>query len=256
MLGSNEAGLTIVEMLIAMIVGSLMTLVVTAFALNYWTSATVLQSDQGTLVSRLNAGDYLRGIIDSAAGLINQNDLPDANTLAPDPNNGNYWITIHAVPATYNIGSSGVITPLIYVERPSVDTSNNIVLNGSIPYHDDVIIYMNGTTKQLLSRIIANTSATNNKSRTTCPASKATTACPADAIIADNVTSVTMSYFSKSGNTINYQSIVDPNTGNYIGPDFPSVEVVQLNLQLYKSAQLHNGANTSNQTIIRVALRN
>ena len=255
---SDQRGLTVVELLVAIIVSSVMMAIVTAFALNYWTSTAVIQSDQQTLVSRLNAGDYLRDAIDSASGLITQNDLPDTHTGKPDPAilSGNYWLPIHAIPTTISVGATGTITPLAYYNRPSIDVSKNIVMNGSVAYQDDVVLYLNGTTKQLLSRTIANSAATNNKAKTSCPAALASQSCPADSVISDNVSSVTVRYFSRSGNAIDYTSITDPNTGNYIGPDFPSVEVVEYKLNLYNKAKLHNGADTSNQTVIRVALRN
>ena len=129
-------------------------------------------------------------------------------------------------------------------------------MNGSIPYEDNVILYMNGSTKQLLARVVANPYASSNRARTSCPAAVATLSCPKDTVIADDVSSVSMRYFSRSGNTIDYTSIVDSSTGEYIGPDFPVVEVVEFNLKLTKKAQLHNGADTINQTVIRVALRN
>jgi prepilin-type N-terminal cleavage/methylation domain-containing protein len=254
----HQRGLTIVELLVVIIVSGLLMATISSFALDYWTNAAVLQNDESTLVTRLNTGDYIRNAIDSASGLINQNDLPDSNTGAPDTSvSGNqYWIPIHAIPRTITMGTPGVITPLIYFNRPSIDTSKNVVLNGTIPYQDDVVLYMDGSTKQLLARVIANTAATNNSALTTCPPASATTLCPNDVIVADNVSGISLRYFSRSGNPVDYTSIVDATTGEYIGPDFPSVEVVELTLKLTQKAQLHGGANTTNQTVIRVALRN
>jgi Tfp pilus assembly protein FimT len=254
----RESGLTVVELLVVMVVSSVLMAVVTSFALHYWANSATLSTDEATLVARLNSGDYLREAIDSASGLITQNDLPDSHTANPDPLNitGNYWLPIHAIPQTINIGATGTMTPVIYLNRPSIDTSKNIIMNGTIPYQDDVILYLNGTTKQLLARVVANSSATGNRAKTSCPANLATVSCPADSIVADNVSALTVRYFSRSGNTIDYSSIVDPNTGQYIGPDFPSVEVVEFTLKLFQKAQVHNGNNTTNQTVIRVALRN
>lgn len=256
--GSDQQGLTIVELLVVIAVSSILMTVITVFALSYWTNSAVLQSDEDTLVTRLNSSDYIRSAIDSASGLITQNDLADSHTENPDTtdSSGQYWVPIHAVPGTITVGSAGTITPVIYFNRPSIDTSKSIVMNGTIPYQDDVILYLNGATKQLLARTIANSSAVNNRAKTTCPAALATASCPQDTIVADNVQSVSMRYFSRSGNTIDHDSIIDSLTGAYIGPDFPSVEVVEFTLKLYKTAQLKGGQNTINQTVIRVALRN
>ena len=55
---------------------------------------------------------------------------------------------------------------------------------------------------------------------------------------------------------IDWTSITDPLTGAYIGPDFPSVEVVELTINLGRKAVIKGAQDTSNQTIVRVALRN
>ncbi len=253
-----QSGLTVVELLVVMMVSLILMGVVTSFGLDYWATTATLKTDQETFVSRLNAGDYLRGAVNSASGLISQNDLADAHVGNADTSDvsGTHWTVIHAIPGTITMGASGTMTPLVYFNRPSVDTSKNIVLNGAITYQDDVVLYLNGTTKQLLARTIANASAANNRAVTSCPPSLASQSCPADAVIADDISSVTMRYFSRSGNTIDYTSVVDGTTGQFIGPDFPSVEVVEFNLKLFRKAQLHNGSDTNNQTVIRVALRN
>ena len=254
----NEDGFTIVELLVVMIVSSLLIGVITSFGLNYWGRTVGLSSAQQAFVSRLNAGDYLRNGVDSASGLITQNDLPDAHVGSADPMDvtGTHWLTIHAVPATITMGATGVMTPLIYYTRPSVDTSKNIVLNGSVAYEDDIVLYLDGTTKQLLARTIINPNVSSNAARSTCPAAVATTACPADIVIASDVSSMGMRYFSRSGNLINYQSSTDVLTGSFNGPDYPSVEIVEFTLNLYRKGELHSTPGTSNQTVIRVALRN
>ena len=256
---SREAnGFTIVELLVVMLVSSLLIGVITGFGLNYWGRTVGLSTSQQAFVSRLNAGDYLRNGVDSASGLINQNDLPDSHTGNVDPmdGTGTHWLVIHAFPATISMGASGSSTPLIYYTRPSVNTSKNIVLNGAVAYEDDVILYLNGTTKQLVARTIANPYASSNVARTSCPTGFVSNACPADTIIASNVISVGMRYFSKSGNPIDFHSSTDITTGAYNGPDYPSVEIVEFTLNLYKKAELHNALDTTNQTVIRVALRN
>ncbi|MDB5170528.1 MAG: hypothetical protein JWO35_222 [Candidatus Saccharibacteria bacterium] len=258
LLHTDTRGVTIVELLVVMIVSSLIMGVVTSFGLDYWASSATLEADQETLVSRLNSGDYLRNAFNSTSGLITQNDIADLHTGSPDSakTNGQYWLPIHAVPSTIQIGAKGTITPIIYFNRPSIDTSKNFIMNGTQPYEDDVILYMNGTTKQLLARTIANSSAANNRAKTSCPAALATTNCPADIVIAEDVSGAVTRYFSRSGNTIDYTSIVDPSTGAFIGPDFPSVEVIELKVNLFRKGKLSRSADSSNQTVVRVALRN
>ncbi|GAC1502585.1 MAG: hypothetical protein NVS1B10_07400 [Candidatus Saccharimonadales bacterium] len=254
---SSEGGLTIVELLVVIAVSSILMTIISAFGLDYWGHTVTLSGDEKTLVSRMNASDYLNNAIDQSSGLIIQNDLPDNNTGAPDPSisSGYYWIPLHAKPGLVSMGGNGVITPLLYFNRPSINTTQNIILNGTTQYQDDVVLYMNGSTKQLLARTLANPYATNNRAKTSCPPAVASNSCPADTVVADNVTGISMRYFSRSGNPIDYTSIVDPLTNQYIGPDFPAVEIVEFTLNLYQKAQLHNAVNSVNQTVIRVALR-
>ncbi len=254
----NDSGLTIVELLVVMIVSTLMIGVVTTFGLQYWANSASLQADQETLVSRLNSGDYLRNVFNSTSGLIVQNNLPDSYAGMPDPaiSGGKYWLPLHAVPRTINIGPNGVITPVVYFNRPSISTNNNFIMNGTQPYEDDIILYMDGSSKRLMARTIANSSAVNNKAKTSCPPAMATPSCPADSVVAEDVSGVITRYFSRSGNTIDYTSITDPITGSFIGPDAPSVEVFELKVNLFRKGQLSRSGDSINQTVVRVALRN
>ena len=254
----QQAGVTLVELLVVMSVSLGLITVITGFALNFWGNTVTLSGDQATLVSRLNVGSYLNTVVGQSTGFANQNDIPDNNTGAPDPAiaSGKYWVPIHAVPKTIAMGPTGSISPLLYFRKPSINTSNNIVLNGSIPYEDNIILYLDGSTKQLRSRVLRSNSAPANKTLTSCPSSTASTTCPSDVVISDDVSAVSLRYFSRSGNLIDYTSITDPITLQYIGPDYPSVEIVELTIKYYKKAQLYKAANTTTQTVVRVALRN
>lgn len=254
----NAKGVTIVELLVVIAASGIIMAAVTGFALNYWTNTAVLQNDEDTLVTRMNSGDYLRNALNSASDLIIQNSLTDSHTGAPDPaiGSGLYWLPIHAIPGTTNMPASGTITPVAYFSRPSLNTSKSMIMNGTFPYQDEIVIYMNGSTKQLLARVLANPNATSNRAKTTCPAASASSSCPKDILIAENVSGMGVRYFSRSGTAIDHTSSFDIVTGEYTGPDFPTVEVVELTLNLFKKAQLHSGDNTINQAVIRVALRN
>lgn len=254
----QQSGLTIVELLVVMVVSFAMMTIVTAFALNFWGHTVTLSNDQSTLVSRFNVSSFLDKMIGQSTGFVTQNDLPDNNAGAADPAivSGKYWIPIHAIPNTTTMGPNGTITPLLYYRKPSIDTSKNIVMNGAIPYEDNTILYLDGSTKQLRARTIKNTSAPANTTITSCPPAIASISCPADAVLSEDVSAVGLRYFSRSDNLIDYSSITDPVTSQFIGPDYPSVEIVELTIKYYKKAQLHNALNTVTQTVVRVALRN
>lgn len=254
----HQAGVTLVELLVVISVSFGLMTVITGFALNFWGNTVTLSGNQSSLVSRFNVSTYLNKMVGQSTGFINQNDIPDNNTGAPDPAivSGKYWVPIHAVPTTIIMGAAGTTTPLLYFRKPSVNSSKNIVMNGAIAYEDNLILYLDGTTKQMRVRTLSNSGARANQTLTSCPPSMASSTCPADAVVSDDVSAVALRYFSRSDNTIDYTSITDPLTLNYIGPDYPSVEIMELTVKYFKKAQLHNAVSTITQTVVRVALRN
>lgn len=255
---NNQGGFTMPELIVAMVMTVMFTSLIMYFTIEYWRSLGTLQNDSETYVSRLTASDLLRDALNESSGLTNQAGIADPNAHAPDPAIGtnDFWLPIHAVPGTITNGGDGTYMPVLYFRRPSLDASKNIIYNGPQPYEDEFVLYMAGTDKKLMLRTLANASAIGNRADTTCPKSIATATCPADRLVAENVSSIDMRFFSRSGNLINYESIVDATTGDFIGPDYPAVEVVELSLRSTKKSTLKGGQDTSNQTVIRVALRN
>lgn len=256
--GQNQGGFTLPELIVVLFVSSLFTGLLMFFMISYWRYGLLLESDLDTLTTRLNAGDYLRENINSASGLIIQNSLQDSNPIVPDTSISpiKYWLPIHSIPGTTSIGSASTKTSLIYFKRPSINTSGAIVMNGTQPYEDEYILYLDGGTKSLMSRTLANPNAVGNRLKTSCPSAIATNSCPADKTVATDLSSVEMRYFSKTGNIIDYTSSYDSSNNTYTGPDFPVVEVVEFKLNLSKKPAFQTSNATLNNTVIRVALRN
>jgi type II secretory pathway pseudopilin PulG len=254
----TENGFTISELLIVIILTSLLTMAIMSFAFNLWRTSATQEAQIDTLSTRFTASDQLRDLIGTASGLIIQNSIPDTNTMNADPSipGGNYWLPIHAVPSTKPVGSTGAYTPLLYFRRFSLNSSNQYVMNGTNPYEDEYILYLNGTSKSLMERILVNPAASGDKLKTTCPPASASSSCPADRVIASDLASVATRYFSRTGNLIDWTSITDPTTGNYIGPDYTAVEVLELSLNLSKKPNFSSTNATLSNTIVRIALRN
>ncbi|HSX15948.1 MAG TPA: hypothetical protein VLF40_04110 [Candidatus Saccharimonadales bacterium] len=253
----GTAGFTLVELLVVMVLTVMMSGLIMTFFLDLWSSTATLQNDSETFVSREDAGDALRDTFNAASGLITQNGIADSHTDNPDPSIASnlYWTPLHAVPGTTTMPTTGT-TPVLYYEAPSVDSSKNFILNGTQPYKDNFVLYMKASTKSLMLRSLANSGATGDRVTTSCPPDQATASCPADRIIVTDVSSVSERYFSRSGNLLDYHSIVDPLTGAYIGPDFPSVEVLEITVNIHRHGTLHAGQATDNSTIVRIAFRN
>ncbi len=253
----NSQGFTLPELISVMAVAALFAGLIMYFGISYWRYASLLEADQDTFVSRLNAQDVVRELIGTTSGLILQNSIPDSHTLNQDPSAGsNYWLKMHAIPGNTPIGASNTTTPLLYFKRLSINTSNAVIMNNTQPYEDEFVLYLNGTDKQLYLRSLANPNASNNRLKTSCPPSLASGSCPADRVILSNISSIDSIYYSRSGNGINYQSTTDPNTGQYNGPDFPLVEALQYTFHLTKKSLFVTSNGTFNDTIVRIALRN
>lgn len=257
-LKSTEAGFTLPEMMTVLFITGLFSSLILFFAFSYWRYGALLEADMDTFVTRLNSGDVLRELVGSSTGMTIQNGLPDPNPLVIDPTDstGNYWIPIHAIPGSRPIGSTGSYTPLSYFKRISFNSSNQAVMNGQYPYEDEYVLYLDGTAKQLKLRSIANTAATGNKLKTSCPPAIASNSCPADRVIAGDIESVDLRFFSRTGNLIDYTSAYDPDIDQYIGPDYPAVEVMEFKITLTKKPFLQTTNATRTSTIIRIALRN
>lgn len=254
----TQEGFTLSELLVVILLTTFFSILILTFTFEYWRYAYLLQADQDTLTTRLNAGDILREEIGTSTGLIIQNSISDANTLAVDPGNASntFWLPIHAIPKSIPVGASGSYTPLIYFKRYSFNSSGSYIMNGTQPYEDEYILYLNGSNKSLMQRTLVNSSANGDKLKTSCPPAQASASCPADKVIAEDIASIDTRYFSRTGNLLDYTSIVDPDTGNYIGPDFTAVEVLELTLNISKKPTFQQTNATSNSTIIRIALRN
>lgn len=253
-----DDGFTIPEMLTVLVVTGVFSGLLLFFTFSYWRYGALMEADMDTFITRLNAGDVLRELVSSSTGMIIQNSLADSNVLVPDPadTTGNYWVPIHAIPGNIPAGGSGTFTSVAYFKRMSFNSSNNPIMNGTRPYEDEYILYLDGTTKELKLRTIANPAATGNKLRTSCPTASVSSICPADRVVAGDIESIDLRFFSRTGNPINHTSAYDPDTGEYIGPDYPAVEVMEFKLTLTKKPFLQTTNATRTSTIIRIALRN
>jgi len=254
----RQSGFTIVELLVVIILTSLFTLIIMVFAFDLWRTSAIQMASNDTLETRFDASDKLREEIGASTGLIIQNSIADSHTLVPDTSipGDNYWQPIHAIPGTFSVGATGTYTPLIYFTRYSVDSSGNYIMNGTQPFEDEYVLYLDGSSKALMQRNLANPSAAGDRLITSCPPSQATPACPADKVIASDLSTVAVRYFSRTGNLIDWTSITDPDTGDYIGPDFPAVEVVELTLNLTKQPSFSSTNPVQSSTVVRIALRN
>lgn len=255
---SKQSGYTLVELMIVLIMTSVLVTLIMVFTFTYWRNSYAAQADQETLTERLNANDFLREYIGSSSGIITQNGLPDSNAEVPDTAGAgpSYWLPVHAVPGNITSGSGTTKTPLMYFKRYSQNASKQLIYNGTNPYEDEYILYLDAATKSLRLRTIANPNAPSNAAKTSCPDASATANCPADRTLITGVASVDKRFFSRAGALIDWTSIYDSNINQYVGPDNPSVEVVELKINVSKKPIFQTANSTSSSTVIRIAIRN
>lgn len=254
----DQRGMTIVELNIVLVTTALFLALIVYFGNGYWRYASLLEADLDTFVSRLNAQDYIRETIGNSSGLITQNSIIDLNVLNPDPEDGAYyWEEIHASPGNIAAGDSGT-TPLLYFKTISQTLDGTVAMNGEQPFEDEHVLYLDGLSKTMYARTLANPVVSDNKAVTSCPPSVATASCPADKIVLENIDSVDAIYYSRSGNQIDHYSIIDttvmPNLP--IGPDFQLVEALQYTFHVKAKPLFQRDNATVNDTIVRIALRN
>lgn len=251
----NQHGFTVTELLIVIVATGVVSGAIFTFTFNYWRASYAQQSSVDSLNTRLNAGDIIRNMLASSTGLTVQPGIIDENAMVAEVGNDLFWEVIHAIPAEIT-AVDGEFKPVIYFRRIATDSNRDFLINNVLPFEDEYVIYLDGSAGILYLRTLANENAPANTARTSCPPSLATETCPADRVIADNISSIETRYFSRTGNEVDHSSVTDPDTNEFIGPDYTSVEVVELTLNITEKPLLQKEQTTQVSTIIRVALRN
>lgn len=180
---NRQAGFTITEVLVAVTVTTAMILVVSNYMMrNIQTSSQ--QTQRALLLSEVQiALDNIGSSIRLSANADGENRNPDSNS--PGGSADVYGWSSDAstvVLATAATTSNGTV---IFSDAANyVTTKNNIVY------------FVSGGT--LYRRMIADTSASGNSAKTSCPNAKVTSSCPADKALMKNVTAFTVSYLDGS----------------------------------------------------------
>jgi hypothetical protein len=86
---------------------------------------------------------------------------------------------------------------VIIIAVPARNSSGDYIVDSDTgyPYKNEFVYYKDSGS--LYKRILANTSATGNAVRTTCPIGSSTPTCPEDIKLVDNINSITFSLFDQ-----------------------------------------------------------
>lgn len=222
-----SAGFSMLELLLAISVTSVLLLVAGNFVTNVTLGAHV---DYNKTVVQSNT----KLAVDSVARVIRESRSVQAKNALPDPNSPGAT----ADPATWYgwNGTAGTDSDLI-LAVPARDAAGNFLFQDGLhtqPHTDEVVFYLDGASKRLFKRVIANP-VSGNVAITTCPPDEATPSCPADAVVVEDIASLSTQYFDA-----NNQAVTVPSGTEAVG--FSVKETVIIGGRSYSSTYSTNVA--------------
>lgn len=175
----NQAGLTIVELMLAIAIATAIVTVLFSVSLGYFSSAI---RSQITAQMAIDSHFMLRAIIEDlrlANNIGTISVLPDAN--AP----GGGWITSDA-------------EDVIIINRPATTQDNDIIYNDETgyPYNNEHIYFLSDQT--LFKRLLKNDEAVGNSVSTSCPHTVSDNTCPADRKYSSYVSGMTLTFYNNN----------------------------------------------------------
>jgi prepilin-type N-terminal cleavage/methylation domain-containing protein len=178
----NEAGFSLLELLIAMTFISILAVVMSEFFVRRlidYNRTFVITSLQ---TNTKQAVETMESDIKFGTRVLANNQWPDTNSPGA-PGNPYSWVSNANTPAT------------VVIAVPSRDSSGNIIYADGLHTQletNDVIYYISNNI--LYRRTVANPIA-GNAAKTTCPPALATPSCPADAKVVEDIASLAVVYY-------------------------------------------------------------
>lgn len=202
-----QSGFTLVELLITMTLIGIISLTLPNFIADWLQAANLAQARTDLLTNAETA-------LDTISDDIRLSGAADQNNRWPDPN---------APSAPGNQLSWQSDSDTLVLAKAATDSSRNTIFSDPAKYisqKDNEVYYLNGST--LYRRTLAS-SDSDDAAITTCPPSATTSDCPADKMIATDVTSFSVQYYDAN------EQIVPPS----------SARSVQLSITLRKVQDSH-----------------
>jgi prepilin-type N-terminal cleavage/methylation domain-containing protein len=182
----QQAGFTLVELIVAMLMTGILTLVVMNFMAHSLVQSTI-ESARAELLGEAQL------TLDSA------NDDIRLSAAADDANR---WPDAHAPNAPSDPYSWDSTASTVILATAAEDSQHNILFEDAskyITYKDNLIYFVSGGI--LYKRTLASPEA-NNSAKTSCPQALASASCPADKVLLHNVTSFTVRYLNGLDQTV------------------------------------------------------
>jgi type II secretory pathway pseudopilin PulG len=181
--GSDSgAGFTIVEVTIALTIIGILIIPVSMILLQFYGQTVANSRETQLAIDSHNTLTVLTEDLRTSSGIKSSAIINDENA----PSDG--WET------------SSTDKTLV-VSTPSLNNSRQMIINPSTgkPYKDEIIYYVAGS--ELRKRYLANPGVGANRATTTCPPDEATSGCPADTTLSQNLKNFSFTFFDASNTT-------------------------------------------------------
>ncbi len=174
-------GMTVVELVIGISIGSILFLAFMAAMTNHF---TLISKNNASIDMAANSQNLLRATVEALR--VGQG-VRQTNTIA-DPN---------APSGGWNTSNTSFV---IVIATPALDSAHNYIIDPSTgePYMNELVYYKNGSS--LMERQLANPSASGNTLLTSCPASSSSPFCPPDKTLADYVQTMAFTLYDQDNN--------------------------------------------------------
>lgn len=175
----NDAGFTLVEVIVTLMVASILIAIVSNFAIDSLVRTTINNTRAELINDAQTALD------------VATNDM----RVASGAQGNNRWGDPHAPGAPGNQYSWTSNSQRVVLASPTINTDGNVIFVDASQYisqKDDEIYFVDNGT--LYKRVIAAPEA-SNKAKTTCPEAQASSSCPKDTALMRNVESINFKYY-------------------------------------------------------------
>jgi len=178
----RPSGFTVVELTISLTIASILAVVLFTATFYYYVTTAQAETSTNLALESQSVLSQLTDDIRLADSIASTNSISDPN----GPGGG--WTTSDP-------------SNIIIIESPAVDSSRNLIYDPTtgFPYKNEYIYFMNGTN--MYKRVLANTAATGNTAKTTCPAASATSTCPPDRVFSTNLSNLTFTFYDANDAT-------------------------------------------------------
>lgn len=180
--GSSETGMTVIELIIAIVVTAILSTVILTFMIDNLRTSSMQFARQDLLTDARIGLDRVTSDIRLSSAADDNNRWQDA--YAPGaPGDQLSWVSD---------------SDTLVLARSAVSTSGSIIFDDPLSYitaKNNLIYFVSNNT--LYKRILAAPVA-NNAAKTTCPKANSSPSCPADSVVMHNVSLFQVKYIDAS----------------------------------------------------------